>query len=225
MEPSKGVKSSNEFISFEVTSDGKLSKLRKKSSSLHIDNNLSAKALDNEVKYLKKAKEAGVNVPHVHDYNPEDLTFKMDFLHDKDPAIRYLKTISEDKEKGSSVLLVANIFSSIGEVVGKLHNAGILHGSLDLNHIMVDPIAPHEERGVYLIGFNSSTASENIDDKAVDLKLFSRLVLIDHSLETDFPEFKDYFENFREGYKITCSDEKQVLQELDSSKFLLISIA
>lgn len=68
---------------------------------------------------------------------------------------------------------MADIFSAIGGVVGKLHNAGILHGSLELNHIMVDPKGPTEEKGVYLVGFHSSTPSKEIDDKAVDLKLFS----------------------------------------------------
>lgn len=104
MESTKDVKSTNPYVSFEVTSDGMLAKLRKKSENHQINSHFGAKAMDNEVRYLRKAKDAGVNVPKVHESNSQEMSFKMEYLHDMVTASEYLKSNEGDKQKGNKLI-------------------------------------------------------------------------------------------------------------------------
>lgn len=67
------------------------------------------------------------------------------------------------------------MFDMIGEVVAKLHNAGIMHGDLSLTNILTDARGPTTMKDLFVVGFHLATKSADIDDKAVDLKLFCRI--------------------------------------------------
>lgn len=63
----------------------------------------------------------------------------------------------------------------LGGEVAKLHNFGILHGDLSLQNTLVEQEGPKKGSDIFVVGFHLATTSEDLDDKAVDLKLFCKI--------------------------------------------------
>lgn len=95
-----GPKSSASHIGFKVE-DGKLTKLRIKTGNSQIDTQLIRKSFENEVAYLKKAKEAGVSVPEVFKVDDKEMAIQMEYLTDKISVKDFMNQEGTDKEKGS----------------------------------------------------------------------------------------------------------------------------
>ena len=95
-----GPKSSASHIGFKVE-DGKLTKLRIKTGNSQIDTQLIRKSFENEVAYLKKAKEAGVSVPEVFNVDDKEMAIQMEYLTDKISVKDFMNQEGTDKEKGS----------------------------------------------------------------------------------------------------------------------------
>ena len=69
---------------------------------------------------------------------------------------------------------MSKLYELVGETIAKLHNSNLLHGALDATNVMVSKNGLVDGNSIYLVGFSQSTQSDDIEDKAVDLKLFGR---------------------------------------------------
>jgi len=128
-----------------------------------------------EVKILKKLKDK-IKVPEVVHFNEDLGIIIMEYLDGN--------RLSDVLEK----LNYENILYRVGEIVGKMHREGIIHGDLTTSNIIL------VKNDLYLIDFGLSFFSNRIEDYATDLHLFKE------SLESRHWRISYSFDNFIKGY-------------------------
>lgn len=143
-----------------------------------IDYTLRKSRTKREIKVLQKAKELGIAVPQVYDFN-DDFIIKMDFID----GVR-LRDRIEQSTAGVDQLIV------VGEWLAKLHDATIVHGDLTTSNVIMT-----NGDELFLIDFGLSFFTTKIEDKAVDIHL------LEQALEsTHYKEKEQLFEAFLKGY-------------------------
>ncbi len=111
-----------------------------------------------------------------------------------------------DGKKVRDVLTPSNcdkICNQIGQIVGQIHNKGIIHGDLTTSNFMQD------KTKIYIIDFGLSYYSQKDEDKAVDLHLFRQAVESRHS-----DIWEECFKSFFEGYKTIQKDAESVIKRM-----------
>lgn len=83
----------------------------------------------------------------------------------------------------------------IGDIVGKLHMNGIMHGDLTTSNFIV------KNDIVYAIDFGLAAKTTKITDHAIDLRLFKEILNSAHTTIA-----KKSWENFLDGYKKIVTD-------------------
>lgn len=163
-------------------------KVRKSREYMHpeLDELLRSQRTLREAELIKEAKDNGVRCPRLYFVNLEDSTIIMEYV--KGPR---LKDVS-DKEN-------TNLFGIMGNLLGKLHKSGIIHGDPTTSNFILfgDELV--------VLDFGLSFRSNTIEDRAVDLHLVKEV------LSGDDPfEFRQKYAKFLEGYRVgfgTASDE------------------
>jgi len=128
-----------------------------------------------EAKILKRLKDK-VKIPELV-YSNEDF------------GILIMEYINGDRL--SDILENLNyrdILYRLGEIIGKVHKEGVVHGDLTTSNIILF------NNDLYLIDFGLSFFSNRIEDYATDLHLFKE------SLESRHWRIADSFNDFIEGY-------------------------
>lgn len=101
----------------------------------------------------------------------------------------------------------------VGEAVGRLHKADIVHGDLTTSNLMVRRVGVEgeEERGegeVVLIDFGLGQVSTQDEDKAVDLYVLERAFSSTH------PKAEKLFQDVLKAYGESYKGSKVVLRRL-----------
>jgi len=127
------------------------------------------------------------------------------------------KTIKQaiyDRPTGQEDDTLKALLRRMGEVVGKLHMAGIVHGDLTTSNMMLKPSTSasaerEEDRrdligDVILIDFGLATQSVSDEDRAVDLYVLERAFGSTHPKEEGFFDevLKAYGESMGKGGKV-----------------------
>jgi len=83
-----------------------------------------------------------------------------------------------------SVLIVGPIAERIGEIVARLHSAGLIHGDLTTSNIMthLSSLLSNPQMHVTLIDFGLASVSSSAEDRAVDLYVLERALVSTHPL-------------------------------------------
>jgi TP53 regulating kinase and related kinases len=116
---------------------------------------------------IHEAKKAGVRVPSIIGIEPEMDTIIMTRIDG--PVLR-------DRLDGMSRREANAVFESLGEQIGHLHRAGIVHGDLTTsNVILATPSTP------FLVDFGMARHSVDPEDRGVDLHLFQRSLTASHT--------------------------------------------
>jgi Kae1-associated kinase Bud32 len=92
----------------------------------------------------------------------------------------------------------------IGELVGRLHNLGIIHNDLTTSNFILRENSIDQ---IYLIDYGLSMKSDSFKDKAVDIDVFHRVLISTHPNESNI-----IFRNFLEGYKTVSSDYSDTIK-------------
>jgi len=94
----------------------------------------------------------------------------------------------------------------IGELIGCLHNHGVIHGDLTTSNMI---LTPHGK--VVFVDFGLSERSMELEAKGVDLHLMKRALQSTH-----YKYAKDCFEAVMEGYTEIMGDDetKNVLEKI-----------
>jgi len=117
-----------------------------------------------EASLLNSAKRAGVNTPFVYHVNPVRGWIIMSYVGDQ--SLRSMQ--------GSS--LFASLIRMLGETVGRLHSAGMVHGDLTPSNVLVS------EGRLILIDFGLGEFSREVEKEAEDVyTLFSSLMTLPDS--------------------------------------------
>jgi TP53 regulating kinase and related kinases len=146
-----------------------------------------------EKKLLEKASKI-INAP-----NPlplKELTaIEMPFIEGKRLS-ETLNSFSLAKQK--------KICRIIGEEIGKLHNADIIHGDLTTSNMIL------AGSKIFFIDFGLGYISIKPEDKAVDLHLLKQALEAKH-----FKNWEVLFKEVRNGYE-TYKDSKKVLERFEA---------
>jgi len=148
-----------------------------------------------EAKVLGKLAEMNFPAPQLQNFSDKRRSIVMDFV----PG-----------EKLKDVLKFGDVYEQfareIGQRVGQLHQANLIHGDLTTSNMIVH----QDNRVLYLIDFGLSFFSEKAEDKAVDLFLLER------SLGSTHYEFPELFDTVLAGYEETNPEFAAVLERLKS---------
>ena len=100
------------------------------------------------------------------------------------------------------------IFKQVGILVAKLHKNHQIHGDLTTSNIIIEK----NGQNIFFIDFGLSFNSSTVEDKAVDLHLFKRVITSTHG---DFFEF--IFPPFIEGYinESGTKEGKKIVGEIE----------
>jgi len=144
---------------------------------------------------IHRAKRAGVPTPIIYMVDPVDATIIMEFVEGKQ-----VKQILNDLSAEERV----NLCVHIGELIGRLHKNGIIHGDLTTSNMILTP-----NGRVVFVDFGLSELSEEIEARGVDLHLMKRALMSTHHAYAD-----ECFEALIKGYSKVMG-EKIAKKELE----------
>lgn len=137
-----------------------------------------------EARLISEARRAGVATPVIYDiYNS---TIEMDYIEGK--PLKYV--ISED------------LCEKLGELVGRLHAAGIIHGDLTTSNIIWDGSR------MWLIDFGLAFSAEDLESRGVDIHVLFQ------TLESSHPNHEALIDAFCRGYYRTLESAEDVLERV-----------
>lgn len=166
-----------------------------------IDVRLRKERTVREARILHRAKEAGVDCPHVYEVDLRDMKITMEFI-DGERLREYLERIPLSDR--------LELCREIGRQLAKLHRAGIVHGDLTTSNMIL------RDGKVYLIDFGLADFDSTLEARGVDLHLLQRAMESTHYTWAD-----GGFEAVLEGYAEVLGDEarretEEKLREIES---------
>ncbi len=147
-----------------------------------------------EARLLSDARKAGVPTPMIYFIDLEEATIVMDFIEGEQ-----VKTIIQNMEEREK----KDLFTHIGMLIGRLHNAGIIHGDLTTSNMLLS------NSKVYFIDFGLGDYSVAVEDQGVDLHLMRRALQSTH-----YSYAEAGFAAVLEGYKRATSKSEEVIERL-----------
>lgn len=147
-----------------------------------LDNYLRSSRTQHEAKLLLRALSVGVSVPSVLFVDKSRGILVIDYVEGV-----ILKDVVNTLESSK----LERVFKSLGSNVGRLHEAGIIHGDLTTSNVVLTP----EER-IVLIDFGLGEFSNELELQGVDVHLFLRILESTHTSLS-----KILYEYFIEGYE------------------------
>ncbi len=134
-----------------------------------LDERLRKSRTKREAKILRDLSE--MNVPKL--MGVEKYTLKMEFVCGKK-----LKDV-----------LILDMCTTVGEMVGKMHARGIIHGDLTTSNMIL------HDGEIYFIDFGLGKYTKKVEDFAVDILVFKQCLKATHT-----KMFKACWKNFLDGY-------------------------
>ncbi|CAC11469.1 O-sialoglycoprotein endopeptidase related protein [Thermoplasma acidophilum] len=144
-----GAESRIEEVSFHGRPAIRKVRISKSYRNSDLDKKIRYERMRNEFTILRKLKEAGVNSPVVYDFDP----FSMSITMQKIPG----RMMSAELNEGRTDFL-----NELGIMIAKMHRAGIAHGDLTVNNIIVND-------SVFIIDPSMGKVNAEIEDMAVDI--------------------------------------------------------
>lgn len=149
-----------------------------------IDERLRRERTKIEAKLIAEARKSGVPTPIIYDVM--NCEIQMEYIDGVQ-----LKHV-----------LDANLSERIGELVGLLHTAGIIHGDLTTSNMILAG-----ER-IYLIDFGLAYFDQSIEARGVDVHVLFQ------TFESTHGGHETLIEAFTRGYRKTFKDADDVLQRV-----------
>jgi TP53 regulating kinase-like protein len=158
-----------------------------------LDQRIISQRTRREESLLVRASRSGVNVPRVLDSRGSSIIME----HIEGPTLKESLNSFSRKQK-------LEAYSLIGEALGKLHSAGIMHGDFTTSNMIL------REGMLYVIDFGLGKFTKKVEDFAVDL------YLIHESLKaTHFSRLEEAWRNIIKAYKHNYTNPTEVLARLD----------
>ena len=142
-------------------------RVRKEYRNPSLDEQIRHDRTLSEASIIHEAKTAGTRVPSIVGVDIENNAIAMTHL-DGQVARELLDEMGIHKAR--------ELLRSIGEQIGLLHSAGIVHGDLTTSNVIVSPSgAP------FIVDFGMSRRSTEPEDRGVDLHLLQRSIVASHN--------------------------------------------
>lgn len=121
-----------------------------------------------EPQLIHEAKSAGVPTPLIFMVNVAESTIIMEFVEGKQVK-QVLNTVSKAKRR--------EICREIGELIGKLHKHGLIHGDLTTSNMILT-----DEGRIVFVDFGLGEKNIELEAQGVDLHLMKRALQSTHFL-------------------------------------------
>ena len=159
-------------------------RIRKRYRIKEIDERIRKERTRSEAKLISEARRRGIPTPIIFDIF--DYTLVMERI--EGDLVREV------------IMITPRISEQIGELVGKLHRNGIIHGDLTTSNLILG-----NDNILYLIDFGLSFFDSSIEAMGVDVHVFFQ------SLKATCKSWKELKESFIRGYTRSLPDAPQVL--------------
>lgn len=172
-------------------------RLPKKYRVSKLDEEIRSYRTIHEPQIIHRAKEAGVPTPTIFMVDIAEATVVMEFINGKQVK-QILDDLSAEERRRLCCL--------IGNLIGRLHNHGIIHGDLTTSNMI---LTPHDK--VVFVDFGLSEHSTELETRGVDLHLMKRAFQSTH-----YKYAKESFDTVMEGYAEATGNEaaKNVLEKI-----------
>jgi len=153
-----------------------------------LDREIRAQRTVHEPQIIHRAKEAGVPTPIILMVDPSEATIVMEFVEG-----RQVKQILRDLSSGERTKLCC----MIGELIGRLHKNGIIHGDLTTSNMILTP-----QGKVVFVDFGLSEQTTELESRGVDIHLMKRALQSAH-----YNQVKECFNAIMSGYEKVVGKE------------------
>jgi TP53 regulating kinase-like protein len=150
-----------------------------------------------EPQLMHEAKRAGVPTPTIFLVDVKNAVIVMEFIEGK--QVKQLLGDLSEKER-------RKVCVGIGELIGRLHMQGVIHGDLTTSNMILN-----SEGKVFLVDFGLGEKTMELEARGVDLHLMKRAL---QSTHYQFAE--ECFEAIMSGYGAVLGgeDAKDVLEKI-----------
>ncbi len=163
-------------------------RLPKKYRLPELDKQVKTYRTIHEPKLIHEAKKAGVPTPTIFLVDVESATIIMEYIEGKQVKKLLSKTSRSERQ---------HICLEIGELIGKLHRYGIIHGDLTTSNMILN-----SEGKIFFVDFGLGEKSKELEARGVDLHLMKRALQSTH-----FRFAEECFSTVIEGYSKMLSSE------------------
>jgi len=141
-----------------------------------------------EPQLMHEAKTAGVATPLIYLVNVPEAAIVMEYIEGVQIKQHLNNATKAERKK---------ICLKIGELVGKLHKRGLIHGDLTTSNMILNP-----EGTIFLVDFGLGEKNIELEAKGVDLHLLKRALQSTH-----FAFWEGCFDDVLAGYSKVLGDE------------------
>jgi TP53 regulating kinase-like protein len=160
----------------------------KKYRPSELDERIRSYRTTHESQLMHEAKLAGVPTPTIFLVDMGNAAITMEFVEGRQVK-QLLSSISKVERRDLCV--------RIGELIGKLHGHGVIHGDLTTSNMILNG-----EGKVFLVDFGLGEKNTELEAKGVDLHLMKRAL---QSTHYEFAE--ECFQNVMRGYASILGEE------------------
>ena len=172
-------------------------RLPKKYRLQELDEQIKTYRTIHEPQLMHEAKRAGVPTPTIFLVDVKNATIVMEFIGGKQVKT-LLSTVSEGERR--------RLCLKIGELIGRIHKYGIIHGDLTTSNMIQD-----SEGKIFFVDFGLGEKGKEVEARGVDLHLMKRALQSTH-----FQFEEECFNAVIEGYSQVLDPEtvKNVLDKI-----------
>ena len=145
-------------------------RVRKEYRTPSLDEQIRHDRTISEASRIHEAKTAGAKVPSIVGLDVENNAIVMTHLDG---------TVARERLDDMSINDARKLLRSIGEQIGLLHTAGIVHGDLTTSNVIVSPSGEP-----FIVDFGMSRRSTEPEDRGVDLHLLQRSIVASHNKDS-----------------------------------------
>jgi TP53 regulating kinase-like protein len=169
----------------------------KKYRPAELDEKIRSYRTAHEPQLMHEAKKAGVPTPTIFLVDMKDAAITMEFVEGKQVK-QVLANVSKKKRQ--------ELCTSIGELIGKMHKHGVIHGDLTTSNMILNG-----EGKIFLVDFGLGEKSTELEARGVDLHLMKRAL---QSTHYQFAE--ECFKSVMAGYSevLGVEEAEKVLEKI-----------
>lgn len=156
-------------------------RIQKRYRLKEIDESIRRERTKTEAKLISEARRCGVPTPIIRDVT--DFEIRMEHIDGK--ALKYIITPS--------------LSEKTGELIGRLHTCGIVHGDLTTSNILF------KGGRLYLIDFGLAYLDKTLEARGVDIHVLFQ------TFESTHEKHEELIEAFKKGYARTFQGAEEVL--------------
>ena len=159
-------------------------RIQKRYRLKEIDENLRRERMRTEARLISEARRCGVPTPIIRD--AVDFEIRMEYINGT-----ALKNI-----------ITPELSERTGELVGRLHTCGIVHGDLTTSNILF------KDGKLFLIDFGLAYLDKSIEARGVDIHVLFQ------TYESTHENHEELIEAFKRGYSRTFRDAEEVIERV-----------